>query len=243
MRTVSKNSPIPLYYQIKEIIQEMIENDEIKPGNAIPPERELCDIQGVSRMTVNKAIMELVNEGVLYREQGKGTFVSSPKEYQKLSQLKGFSEVMKSKGYSTTAKILSFNTKIATKQIKDILQLPDGKDEVINIKRLRFVEREPIAIETVWIPKHMFPSLSIEMIEGKSLYDIFKKIYDYDLEAAKETIEPKILDTYEFENLDQPKSTLALLFKKVLYIKDKTPIEYTEAVYRSDKYKYEIFTE
>ncbi len=57
----------------------MIENEELKPGDAVPTERELCEIQGVSRMTVNKAIMSLVNEGLLYREQGKGTFVAKPK--------------------------------------------------------------------------------------------------------------------------------------------------------------------
>ena len=107
MRKASKGNPLPLYYQIKEIILEMIKNEQLGPGDAIPSERELCAIQGVSRMIVNKAILELVNEGTLYRVQGKGTFVSKPKEYQKLSQLTGFTEEMASKGYNTDTKILS----------------------------------------------------------------------------------------------------------------------------------------
>lgn len=241
MRKASKGNPLPLYYQIKEIIQEMIENEQLAPGEAIPPEREICDIQGVSRMTVNKAILELVNEGILYRVQGKGTYVSEPKEYQKLSRLKGFTEEMQSKGYNTETKILSFQIKKSTKRIKAILKIQENDDEVIKIKRLRFVKDEPIAIETVWIAKHLFPNMTEEMIDGKSLYHIFKNQYNYNFEKAEQTVEPKILNAYEIEMLESPLNNLALLFKKIIYINDNQPLEYTEAVYRGDKYKYEVF--
>ena len=242
MRKASKGNPLPLYYQIKEIILEMIENEQLEPGDAIPPERELCDIQGVSRMTVNKAILELVNEGTLYRVQGKGTFVSKPKEYQKLSQLKGFSEEMASKGYNTDTRILSFQIKKSTKRIQGILKIKEN-DEVIIIKRLRFIKGEPIAIETVWIAKELFPDMTEEMIEGKSLYYILKNQYNYDLEKAEETVEPKILNTYEIQMLEDPLNNLGLLFKKIVYTNNNRPLEYTEAVYRGDKYKYEIFND
>ena len=242
MRKASKGNPLPLYYQIKEIILEMIENEQLEPGDAIPPERELCDIQGVSRMTVNKAILELVNEGTLYRVQGKGTFVSKPKEYQKLSQLKGFTEEMASKGYNTDTRILSFQIKKSTKRIQGILKIKEN-DEVIIIKRLRFIKGEPIAIETVWIAKELFPDMTEEMIEGKSLYYILKNQYNYDLEKAEETVEPKILNTYEIQMLEDPLNNLGLLFKKIVYTNNNRPLEYTEAVYRGDKYKYEIFND
>lgn len=74
------------------ILQEMIENEELLPGDTIPTERELCEIQKISRMTVNKAILSLVSEGILYREQGKGTFVAKKKEKQQLTKLKSFTE-------------------------------------------------------------------------------------------------------------------------------------------------------
>ena len=85
MKKIVKDSPLPLHYQLKQILLEMIENELLKPGDSIPSERELCEAQDVSRMTVNKAILSLVNEGVLYREQGKGTFVAKPKINQNLS--------------------------------------------------------------------------------------------------------------------------------------------------------------
>lgn len=242
MRKASKGNPLPLYYQIKEIILEMIENEQLEPGDAIPPERELCHIQGVSRMTVNKAILELVNEGTLYRVQGKGTFVSKPKEYQKLSQLKGLTEEMSRKGYNTDTRILSFQLKNSTKRIQGILKIKEN-DEVIIIKRLRFIKGEPIAIETVWIAKELFPDMTEDMIEGKSLYYILKNQYKYDLERAEETVEPKILNTYEIQMLENPLNNLGLLFKKILYTSNDRPLEYTEAVYRGDKYKYEILND
>ncbi|MFD3158055.1 GntR family transcriptional regulator [Haloimpatiens sp. FM7330] len=240
MKKVSKSNPLPLYYQIKEIIQEMIENEELKPGDAIPTERELCEMQSVSRMTVNKAIMGLVNEGILYREQGKGTFVTKPKEKHEISQLKSFTEEMKEKGLKTDTKILSFQIKEATKQNKIMLNMKDTEDKVIEIKRLRISANEPLAIETVWLSHHMFSDMTVEMVEGKSLYNIFRDKYGYCPEQAKQTIEPIMLNEYESKLLNQPANALALMFRRNTYIQNEKPIEYTKAIYRSDRYKYEI---
>lgn len=243
MRKVSKINPLPLYYQIKEIIQEMIENEELKPGDIIPAERELCEIQGVSRMTVNKAIMDLVNEGVIYREQGKGTFVASPKEKQQISRLKGFTEEMEGQGLKSDTHILSFRIKTATRQIKAQLAMTQEQTKVIEIKRLRLSNEEPIAIETAFIPQHIFQDMTAEMIEGKSLYSIFRDKYNVNPIRAKQTIEPIILSEYECKLLNQKENSIALMFKRNTYLADGSPIETTTAIYRSDRYKYEIYLE
>jgi len=240
MQKVSKISPLPLYYQIKNIIREMIENEEIKPGEMLPAERELCEIQGVSRMTVNKAIMDLVNEGIVYREQGKGTFVAVPKEKHEISKLKGFTEEMESKGLKSSTHILSFIVKPATKQLKIVLNLQANESSVIEIIRLRITNEEPLAIETAWIPNNIFKGLTEDVIEGKSLYSIFREKYGVDLAMAKQTIEPIILNEYEANLLKQKENSVALMFKRTTYLKDGSPIEHTNAIYRSDRYKYEI---
>lgn len=237
-----KDNGLPLYYQIKDIIKNMIENEQLKPGDAILPEREICKIQGVSRMTVNKAIMELVNDGVLYREQGRGTFVAMPKKHQMLYQLQGFKEQMESRGHKTGTKIITFDISEATNQIRSILELPNHNAYVITIKRLMLMDDEPIAIETVWLSRQRFSDMSIETIMEQSLYHIFREKYGYLLHHAKETVEPKILNEFEMELLNHPKSNLALQFKKITYVDEQTPLEYTEAIYRSDKYKYELST-
>ncbi|MDD3224552.1 MAG: GntR family transcriptional regulator [Clostridium sp.] len=240
MKKISKSDPLPLHYQLKIILLEMIENEELKPGDAIPTERELCEIQGVSRMTVNKAIMSLVNEGILYREQGKGTFVSTPKEKQELTKLKGFTEEMKEKGLKTETKILHFEKKIATKKIKTVLKLPEGENEVIEVKRLRSIENDPIAVENVWLPYYLFKDMTQDMIEGKSLYSTFRDKYKFKLYRAKQTIEPIMLNEYESKLLNQNDNSLALMFIRVTYDKNNVPLEYTRAINRSDKYKYEV---
>lgn len=243
MQKISKNNPLPLYYQIKNIIREMIENEELKPGEMIPAERELCEIQGVSRMTVNKAIMDLVNEGIVYREQGKGTFVSVPKEKQQISKLKSFTEQMEHKGLMSSTHILSFIVKPATKQLKLILNLQTEDSSVIEIIRLRISGEEPLAIETVWISNNTFKDLTADVIEGKSLYSIFREKYGVNPTKAKQTIEPIILSEYEANLLNQKQNSLALMFRSTSYLKDGSPIEHTNAIYRSDRYKYEIILE
>lgn len=240
MRKILKENPLPLHYQLKEIIQEMIENEELAPGEAIPPEREICEVQGVSRMTVNKAIMALVNEGVLYREQGKGTFVSKPKVKQELENLKGFTKEMAEKGLKADSKILSFSIKEATKKNLEALEMDQEDTRVIEINRLRFVNDEPYSIETVWIPYNLCPNMTREIIEGQSLYEIFKMKYRYSLQKAKQTIEPIILNDYQSELLNLNENSLALLFRRTTYLDDGRPIEHTREIYRSDKYKYEI---
>lgn len=240
MRLVSKENPLPLYYQLKEILQEMIENEEIKPGSPIPSERELCEIQNISRMTVNKAIISLVNEGILFREQGKGTFVSIPKEKHQLTEFKGFTEEMKEKGITTETKILSFTIKKATKQIQNILCMNEKDDEVIEINRLRKIEGIPISIEKVYIPYSLCRDMTKETVEGKSLYNIFKTRYRYYPNKAKQTVEPIMLNEYECELLQQKENSLALIFKRITYMESNIPIEYTKAIYRTDNYKYEI---
>jgi GntR family transcriptional regulator len=217
----------------------MIENDELKPGDTIPTERELCEIQGVSRMTINKAIMSLVNEGILYREQGKGTFVAKPKENQKLTGLEGLTEEMRVKGLKINTNILSFEIKKATKQNKNMLNISE-EEKIIEITRLRICENKPFALETVYIPYSLFPDMTIEKVQGKSLYGVFKEKYGYYPKKAKQTIEPISLNEYQSILLQQQKNALALLFTRTAYVENDVPIEYTKSIYLSDIYKYEI---
>ncbi len=239
MRKVQKNNPLPLYYQLKEILIELIDNEELKPGDAIPAERELCEMHGISRMTARKAIEDLSIEGLVYREQGKGTFVAEPKMKQQLSQLKGFTEQMEEKGLETSTNILSFVVKDATKKICKHLNLTDNK-AVIEIKRLRYVENEPVAFETVWLPFNMCSTLTKDNLEGKSLYKTLRQKYGYNFDLAKQSIEPIVINEYESKLLNIEPKAMALLFRRTTFLDDGRVIEYTKTINRSDKYKYEV---
>lgn len=240
MRKVTKESPLPLYYQLKEILLEMIENEELKPGDPIPPERELCKKHGISRMTARKAVMSLANEGVVFREQGRGTFVARPKINQKISNLRGFTEEMKEKGLITKTKLLSFKIKKATKENKKHLEMLGEDDKVIEIKRLRYINEEPFCIEVASIPHELCPDMKRENLENNSLYNLLEKKYGFKLKYAKQTIEPIMSDEYESDLLNQKEKILCLLFRRKTYLEDEKIIECTKAIYRGDIYKYEI---
>jgi len=240
MRKVEKNTPIPLYYQLKEIIQEMIDSGELKPDEPIPTERELCAIHGISRMTAREAIMALVNEGVLYREQGKGTFVSQPKLRHQLSELKGLTEDMEKLGHKVETKILSFSVQEASKRIAKSLQLPEGQEKVIQLERLRIVDQIPYAIETVWLNQAKCFNLTQPCLEGNSLYQILRERYSLIPHYARQTVEPIKLNEYESELLGVDKESLALLFRRTTYSPTDEIIEHTKGIYRIDKHKFEI---
>ena len=121
MKIVDKNLDIALHIQLYQIIKDMIESKELEEGASLMPERELCKLQNISRMTVNKAIINLVNEGLLERRQGKGTFVSYKKQQYRFQKLKGFTEVMSERGFNINNKILEFEIGTQNKIIREHL--------------------------------------------------------------------------------------------------------------------------
>lgn len=240
MRKVDKTSPIPLYYQLKKIIAELIENEEYKPGEAIPTERQFCEIHGISRMTVSKTISSLINEGLLYRERGKGTFVSSNKENYRLSTLLSFNEDMQKKGVPVETKLLDFKREAATKKLENNLSLAGENKDVFKIVRLRCRDSGPYAVETIYLAAHFCNDFTAKMLDNHSLYEVLEKQFKCKIHYAYQTIEPILVSEYESEVLEVGQNSLALLFARKTYLKNDIPIEVTRAIYRSDCYKFEF---
>lgn len=239
MKKVNKNSPLPLHHQLKQILEELIENEVLRPNDPIPTERELCEFHGISRMTVNKAIMSLVNEGLVYRERGRGTFVLQPKEKHQISCLLGFTEEMQRRGLAVDTRLISFERTPPTKKIQQDLALPNGED-VFALTRLRCISGEPYALETAYLPCRLCPTLSAQMLQGNSLYQVLARDFSLEMDHAQQTIEPILLTDYESGILGVSVNSLALLFSRQTYLRDGAPMEVTKAIYRSDRYKFEI---
>src|SRR5215831_21401332 len=98
MPTLERSNPLPLYYQLKQVLKQQITAGHLAPHSTIPSEPELVARYRVSRATVRQALTELVHEGLLYRQHGKGTFVCEPRVQQTLSELASFSEELKRRG-------------------------------------------------------------------------------------------------------------------------------------------------
>ena len=239
MKKIDKRSPIPLHHQLKSLLTEMIENEELKPDDLIPTERELCEFHGVSRMTVNKAILALANEGLVYRERGRGTFVLKPKEKHRISCLLGFTEEMQRRGLTVATQLLDFKRTQPTKKQRQDLAL-SGDEEVFAITRLRCIDGEPYALETAYLPCRLCPTLTADDLCGTSLYQVLSHKFSLEMSYAHQSIEPVMLSDYEGGILDVAAGSLALHFARRTYLSDGAPLEVTKAIYRSDRYKFEI---
>src|SRR5690606_3088473 len=136
---LDKNSPIPVYYQLEERLKESIEKKEWEEGQIIPSERVLSEQYGISRMTVRQAIQNLVRDGYLYREKGKGTFVAANKIEQPLQGLTSFTEDMRSRGLKPGTRLLDFSVVAAEGELVRKLRVAEG-ESVIVIKRVRLAD-------------------------------------------------------------------------------------------------------
>lgn len=240
MKIVDKNTDVPLHVQLSQIIKNMIISKELVEGTYLMPERELCKIQNISRMTVNKAILSLVNEGLLERKQGKGTFVAYKKQKHKFQNLKGFTEVMNEKGLSVKNKILNFELKTQNENVREKLNIEDENELIFKIKRLRIIEDEPFALETVYVPQKMCFDLNEKLVEENSLYTLFRERYNYKTKKAVQTIDPTKLNKSDANILKQRVNSLALKFDRVVYTQDNEILEYAISIFTSDKHQYQI---
>lgn len=237
MCAIYRNSPIPRYYQLKEILREKIRAGEWKPGDHIPSERELGETYGISRMTARQAITDLVNEGVFYREQGKGTFVSSRKITQQLIRLTGFTEDIRARGQRPSTKVLSAKMAPADETTAERLRIEVGQ-LLFRLQRLRLADDEPLAIELSQISFRGCERLLDEDLEHNSLYRLLEDKYSVPLMEAEQEIEAGLAGNEDAQILKIPVGSSVLYTRRTTYTDRNQPLEYAKAVYCGNKYTF-----
>ena len=170
-----RTKPLSLYYQLKEKFLQKIQKGEWKNGQKIPSEAELCSLYQISRITVRKAIEELVRDEYLVRYQGKGTFVAAINFEQKLSKFYSFSEALLQKGKKEHVKMLSFKVEKASERTAEQLSIAVSEN-LFRVVRLRSVDDTIYAVETSLIPYKLCPSLSKKDIMEKGLYNSMRAL-------------------------------------------------------------------
>jgi GntR family transcriptional regulator len=232
-KTLIKDSPLPLYYQLKEILKSQIERSELRPGEGIPSERELVEHYEISRPTVRQAINELVTEGLLTREQGRGTFVSTPKISQWfLESLSSFSEEMNMKGLTYSTKVLSVDTMASSSTLRAVFGTE--YDQFYRVERLRYVEGKPVVLVTTYLPVALFPDLEKENLEVNSLYNIIQSKYRYRLDKATRVLEAIHAPEEDAKLLQINPSEVIQLIRTTGYLENDRAFEYSIARYRGD---------
>jgi len=223
----------PKYSRLKEDLLAMIRG--LDPGSAIPTERELCALYGVSRTTVRQALQELVYEGQLYRRQGRGTFVAPPKLVQTI-QLHGHTEEMEAQGLRPGSRPLSASNVSASPEIAAFFGLADGR-LVHRIVRIRLVDDEPIALQTVYLDAARFGDVGRSLSEWVSLYRLLRDRYDAQIAGGEETVEAGAADADAAELLDIEVGAPLLVLHRRSWEADGRPIEWSESLYRGDRYR------
>lgn len=233
---IDKKSPIPAYYQLKNKIMEKINSGEYAENSLIPSERELSDSLGISRMTVRQALTQLVQEGTLFRERGKGTFVAKSKIAQK--NIASFSQTVRNKGMLPMTKVLRLEKIKVPSNILKTLELEDN-DFVYNLKRLRFANDIPVAIEENFIPEKYCPNLDKHDLT-ESLYKVLTEQYSYNIDYLDNVIEASKASVEDRELLKIASGTPVLKISAIIYTDSNLKLLYENSKYRSDEYKYNV---
>lgn len=233
---LDKESPVPMYVQIEEHLKRSIKQGEFEVGMAIPSERELTEMFDVSRMTVRQSITNLVTMGMLYREKGRGTFVATQKVEQPLNGLTSFTEDMLSRGMEPSAKLISFKRVVAEADIAKALQLVKG-EQVFVVKRIRYADQKPMAIERSYLPVKIVPELDLDIVEG-SLYSFIEHQKKLKISYALQSMEATLVNKEDAEFLHIGVPAAVIVIERVSFLTDEMPFEIVRSTYRADRYKF-----
>ena len=232
-----KSGPVPRYYQLQEIIRERIRSGEWPSGSLIPSERELCERYGISRMTARQAIGGLEKEGLLYREQGKGTFVGQSIIDQQLLQLTGFTEDITARQRKPGARVLSAELWPADDETAAQLRIRAGQP-VYRLHRLRLADGAPLAIELSRVSFIGCERLLEYDLAQESLYRLLEDTFQIPLLDADQELEADLADGDQAKLLQIPVGNPVLRTRRVMFTRRNQPIEFATAVYRGDKYRF-----
>jgi GntR family transcriptional regulator len=235
---IDKEVPIPYHYQLRELLRDEIAAGRWEVGERLPSERELCETFNLSRTTVREAIDALVNEGLLRREKGRGTFVAEPKILESLLQTpSGFTDAMLEQGYHVETKVLRVEIVPAPRIVAHELRLRSDEPVTV-IDRLRFVLNEPILLVTSYVPQKLCPSLIYEDLAHNSLYHLMQSKYSVRIAHAKRFMESVSANELEAKLLNIEPGSPLMLIESTAYSEDGLPVEYFKARHRGDRTRF-----
>lgn len=210
----------------------------LRVGDSIPSERELSRQLGVSRMTLRRAVDELVKEGYLVRRHGSGTYVARPKPNRRPG-IASFSAEVRGSGMVPSSRTLSATMIPAGAELGRRLHISPSQT-VHLFHRLRLADGIPAALETLHVPEELCPGLTGSDLEAGSFYELLAERYGLEVTHGTQTIEPTVINAEECELLEVPLHSPAFLFELTTRVADGRPVEFVRSVHRGDRYKLQV---
>lgn len=232
-------SPQPLYAQIKDALRERILDGTYAPHSQMPSEHELCATFHVSRITVRQALGDLQKEGLIFRLHGKGTFVSKPKAFQNVTSLQGFAEAMSSMGYEIVNQLRSFRVVEADRRQATRLQLQEGAP-LVEIHRVRLLNREPISLECTWVPESIGKRLASADLATRDIFLILENDCGVPLGHADVTVDAILADDEIVTALGIEQGAPVLRIERLTHDATGRPIDYEFLYFRGDAFQYRL---
>ena len=239
-RIIDPYAALPKYCQLASILQQKIDEGEWEPRSPIPSERQLEVLYDVSRTTIREAIDHLIRQGYLYREHGRGTFVSPPKLQKVMMELTSFSEDLLKRGIQPGQIIRDVGYVVPATAILQKLELPAGTS-LLRIKRIRLGNDVPIGLQTSYLVLGEGQTITREDLEeANSLYRLLQEKFHIIPSAADETLEVTLATPEEAALLQIKEGAPLLLSERVLFAQNRRPVEYVKILYRGDRYRYYV---
>ncbi|WP_283678001.1 GntR family transcriptional regulator [Lentilactobacillus sp. Marseille-Q4993] len=227
---------LPIYIQIHNDIKRNIEANKWKVGDRIPSERELSLQFGVSRMTLRQAIQTLVDEGILERRVGSGTFVANQKVQEKMAGVTGFTDLMIAQGKKPSSKTISYHT--MEPSLSEMEKLGIKQDElVLRMERIRYGDDVPICFEVATVPESIIDGLNKSEVTS-SLYRTLEQKKDLSLGKAQQTVSAMLASERISEFLDIKRGDPILRLRQITYLQDGRPFEYVRTQYVGERFEF-----
>ncbi|MBN3854931.1 GntR family transcriptional regulator [Paraburkholderia sp. Ac-20340] len=237
--TLAALPPQPLYAKIKDTLRARILDGSYAPHSQMPSEHELCALFGVSRITVRQALGDLQKEGLVFRLHGKGTFVSKPKAFQNVTSLQGFAEAMTSMGYEIVNQLRAFRVVKASRHVAQKLHLAEG-DNVVEIHRVRLLNREPVSLELTWLPEALGKRLANADLTARDIFLILENDCGVPLGHADVSIDAMLASDDIVDALRVEDGSPVLRIERTTHDASGTPIDYEYLYFRGDAFQYRL---
>jgi GntR family transcriptional regulator len=237
---IDSASYIPFYIQLRDSLKERIESRVWKVGDRLPGEVELCKEYQVSRTVVRQALLELELQGLVIRRKGRGTYVAGLKINENLAQkLTGFYHDMVEQGLTPSSRVLHHKLTPAVGKPARQLDLEIGTP-VFEIRRLRLVDGDPIAVVTSFLPQGLVPQLETVDLTNRSLYEFIENECKLTINRAQRVIEAVPASEEDAPLLEINPGDPVIKLESTSYLDNGKPIEYFEAFHRGDRARFEI---
>ncbi len=235
--SVDPHSPVPLYHQIYLDLRRMIQLGVIPPGGMLPPEMEISGAYHVGRQTVRQAIARLVDDAVLERFAGRGTFVREQPRHTQFFLDRSFSQQMRELGRLPHSRVLALRKGSVDSRLLPALKAYEGR-ACITLERLRFGDNEPICHQVTTVLAGRCPGLEEQDFENQSLYEVLASRCHLIIQRIDHVVRAAAADGYRAGLLEVPEGTPLLFLATLTYLEDGELIEHTSSYYRADRYEY-----